>query len=162
MMGRAKPVQGKLFYDGFRLEQRGVFMDVMSDSGWLPEQRVADQSACWKRVLEDGSYPYAGFPLVKLVFHMPAVDVGQTYVLGTLLAATRFEAQYAIQSEPGRIRIDGPHVQHQGLRAEDRDLAVRIEAGKCEVSFATVPEIPRQLADWSRERAPKGEGKHGP
>ena len=143
-LGAAQPVR-----NGFRLEQKGVFMDVTSASGWRAELGVADQSVCWQHVLADGSYPFATFPLAKLVFHLPGVGVGQTHCLGTLLAATRSEAEYAIsQPGPGRILVAGPHGQDPECRIEDRDLAVHIGQGRCEVRFAAAPEIPKSLENW--------------
>jgi len=132
----------RMLPNGFRLEQKGTFMDVTSNSGWSAEQGVADQSASWKGILEGEDYPYATFPLPKLVFHMPAPEAGPVHCLAMLLAATRSsEPAYAIeQPEPGLIIIEGPHEQQQGLQAEDRDLAVRIDRGACEVRFAAVPE----------------------
>jgi hypothetical protein len=124
--------------NGFRLEQKGVFMDLTSASGWCVEQKVADQSADWKHVLESGSYPFATFPLAKLVFHMPGVGVGETHCLGTLLAATRGDLAFTVsQPEPGCIRIAGPHEQARGTKIADRDLDVRIDDGQCDVRFAT-------------------------
>jgi len=135
--------------NGFRLEQKGVFLDVTSASGWRAEQKVTDQSADWKRVLGRGSYPFATFPLAKLVFHLPGVGAGQTHCLATLLAATRSEAEYTIsQPEPGRILVAGPHEHDQGLKMEDLDLAVRIDHAGCEVRFAPAPEIPKPLENW--------------
>ena len=136
---------------GFRLGQEGVFMDVASDSGWSAEQGVADQSASWKGVLGGGSYAYADFPLPKLIFQMPTVEAGQMCCLATLLAATRSaEPEYAIaQPEAGLVVVEGAHEEQQDLRIEDRDLAVRIDQGACEVRFAAFPEIPGGLASWT-------------
>jgi hypothetical protein len=133
--------------NGFRLEQKGVFMDVTSASGWHTEQTVADQSACWKAALDGGSYPYASFPLAKLVFHMPELGAGQTNCLGTLLAATRsHETQYMVsQPEPGRIIVEGPHELNMGLKIKNKDLSVRVNRKQCEVRFNSVPEIPVSL-----------------
>lgn len=133
--------------NGFRLEQKGVFMDLTSASGWHAEQTVADQSACWKRVLEDGSYPYADFPLTKLVFTLPDIGAGQAHCLATLLAATSSpDPQYVIsQPESGRIIIEGTH-ENENLKIRNKDLKVSVNQEKCEVRFNATPEIPTQFA----------------
>jgi len=148
-LGRAKSQK-----NGFRLAQKGVFMDVTSASGWRAEQGVADQSACWKGVLSGKEYPYASFPLTKLVFHIPAVKAGQAYCLGTLLAATRSATRpdYTIAQEPGSITIEGPHKGLNGLRVVDRDLVICVKGKKCEVRFAAVPETSKKLNDWAKHR----------
>lgn len=135
--------------NGFRLEQKGVFMDLTSASGWHAEQTVADQSACWKRVLEDGSYPYATFPLAKLVFTLPDIGAGQAHCLATLLAATSSpDPQYVIsQPEPGRIIIEGGHESNENLKIRNKDLMVSIKKGQCDVRFDAIPEIPTQFAN---------------
>lgn len=126
--------------NGFRLDQKGIFMDVTSASGWRAEQTMADQSACWKRVLEDGSYPYATFPLAKLVFHLPGVGAGQTHCLGTLLAATKAETQYVIsQPEPGRIQVEGPHGLERSIKFKNRDLEVQCDRHSCDLRFDPNP-----------------------
>jgi hypothetical protein len=138
--------------NGFRLDQKDVFMDVTTASGWNAEQTIAEQSACWKSALDGGSYPYASFPLAKLVFHMPELGAGQTNCLGTLLAATRSpETQYMIsQPEPGRIIVEGPHELNMGLKIKNKDLSVRINRKQCEVCFNSIPEIPAKLTEWKR------------
>lgn len=140
--------------NGFRLEQKGVFMDVTSASGWRTEQKVAEQSACWKRALEDGSYPYATFPLTKLVFNLPDVGAGQAHCLSTLLSATSSsDAQYVIsQSEPGRIIVEGLHELRESLKLKNKDLAVRVNRSQCEIRFDVIPEIPVRFAKWGSEK----------
>lgn len=138
---------------GARLEQQGVFLDLVSPSGWPVEHGVGDQSACWKRVLEDGSYPYAAFPLVKLRYRMPPTAPGETRALATLLAATRGEASYEIaQPEPQRLLINGPHEGCDGLRVDDGDLSILANAGGCEIRFGPVTDVPDAVLKWSRER----------
>ncbi|MFO7535880.1 MAG: hypothetical protein R6X19_09410 [Kiritimatiellia bacterium] len=105
--------------NGSRLEQKGVFRDLTSDLGWCVEKKTAAQSANWKHVLEEGGYPFAPFPLAKLVFHMPGVGVGQNHCLGTRLAATRGEARFTIsQPESGLIPYRG--ASRRSPRGEDR------------------------------------------
>ena len=131
---------------GFRLEQKGVYMDVTSASGWRTELGVADRSASWKGVLDSGSYPYAAFPLKKLLFHMPGAAAGEAHCLGTLLAATPAGPRFAVERhEDGLITVEGPHETAQGVRIEDADLSVRVAGTRCEVRFAAVPEIPPEL-----------------
>jgi hypothetical protein len=139
--------------NGFRLEQKGVFMDIISASNWRAEQGVADQSACWKGILSGTEYPYATFPLTKLVFRMPSTEVGKTYCLGTLFAATKStRCAYVVSQEGGSITVAGPHKGLSGLRVADRDLAISIKGNKCEVRFDAVPEVSKKLTDWAKNR----------
>ena len=136
---------------GFRLHQQGVFMDVNSDSGWATQIGVADQSADWKSVLESGAYPYAQFPLTKLIFQMPGIEAGQSFCLSTLLAATRLpEAAYHVREpEPGLICVEALHDQFTNIRVDDQDLSVRVSASSLEVRFAPIPNLPTPLHAWS-------------
>jgi hypothetical protein len=133
--------------EGFRLEQKGVWMDVVSNSGWKPEREVADQSASWQSVLDGSGYPHASFPLKKLLFHLPAVEVGQTHCLATLLAATRSNTPDFAISQPatGRVVVTGPHGQREDTEVVDRDLELRIAGESIELGFAAIPELPRAL-----------------
>lgn len=132
---------------GYRLEQQGVYLDVTSASGWRAEQSVADRSASWKSVLDSGRYPYAAFPLKKLLFHMPDAAPGQAHCLGTLLSASRSAPRYAVvQPEDGLIAVEGPHRSVQGERIDDGDLTIRVEVSRCEVRFAPAPQLPPELA----------------
>ncbi len=143
---------------GFRLEQQGVFLGLTSPSDWAAEQTGAGQSACWKRVLEDGSYPYATFPLVKIRFHMPETEPGEARALATLLAATRSGMPYTLsQPEAGRLVVAGSHPQCDGLRISDGDLAIRADGNHCELRFAPAPAVPDALLHWSRGRMPRTE-----
>ena len=147
-LGEAIPVE-----NGFRLEQKGVSMDVLSASGWRVERAVADQSACWKGILESNAYPYASFPLAKLIFHMPSPERGNKYCLGTLFAATRSTAgAYKIAQGNGAITIEGPHKGLSGLRVAGRDLSESIKGNKCEVRFDAVPEAGKKISDWAARR----------
>ena len=145
-LGNATPMDG-----GFRLDQQGVFMDVTSDSCWPAELGVADQSSDWKAVLESGEYPYATFPLARLVFEMPNVEAGQTSCLATLFAASRpNDAAYRVsEPEPGLIRVAGPHGQASKMRVDDGDLSVQAAGSSLEVRFAASPEAPRPLRAFS-------------
>jgi len=132
---------------GFRLEQKGVWMDVVSDSGWEAERGVADRSASWQSVLDGGGYPHANFPLKKLILHLPGVEAGQTHCLATLLAATRSDTpEFAInQPANGKVSIIGPHEQGEGMEVVDGDLELHISGESLEVSFAAIPEFPSAL-----------------
>ena len=139
-LGRATAREG-----GFRLDQKGAFMDVLSDSGWKAEVGVADQSADWKAVLEGDRYPYATFPLTRLTFRMPAVE--GTCHLATLLAATRLpEAACRVREPgPGLVRVEALDEGLPGVRVEDGDLIVRAEGRSLEVRFRDLPEVPDAL-----------------
>jgi len=144
-LGDATPRPG-----GCRLDQKGVFMDVASPSGWRCELRTGDQSASWKTVLEEGAYPFASFPLVKIVYSVPSVECGQTHNLATLLAATRSTSAYAIaQPESGRLVVQGPHDVSHDRSVDDQDLTARVFADRCEFCFAPVPTVPQTLRNWA-------------
>ena len=139
---------------GFLLEQQGVFMHITSRSGWASQQGTADRSADWQSVLKSGAYPYATFPLTKLIFQMPGVEDGLTFTLSTLLAASRSsEISYQIQ-EPssGRVRIDSPDGGLPELHVDNQDLSVRSAATSLEVSFSPDLQIPDALAAWEANR----------
>ncbi len=126
-------------------------MDVTSASGWTTEQGITDQSADWKQVLESGAYPYATFPLAKLMFHMPGVEAGESACLATLLAATRSnEPDYSVsEPEPGLVRVEATDGRLPDLRVDDQDLSVRSDASSLEVRFADAPEVPAVLRSWA-------------
>ena len=131
---------------GFRIDQKGVTMDVLSPSGWRAEQTAADQSACWKRVLDGGSYPHAEFPLAKLRFHAPGTAPGRTLCLATLFSATRGDARFGVsQPGPGALVIDGPHGDAAAVSLEFAGVSLRASAGRCELRFAPALEIPDAL-----------------
>ncbi|MFC1712381.1 hypothetical protein ACFL6S_01865 [Candidatus Poribacteria bacterium] len=137
--------------EGFRVDQQGIFMDVDSDSGWATQTGVADRSADWKRTLDSGAYPYAEFPLKRLIFQMPDVEVGGSLCLSTLLAVTRSaEPAYRVrESEPGLICVDALHSKLPDLRMDDQDLSVRVDASRLEVRFDPKPSLPEALHAWS-------------
>jgi hypothetical protein len=131
---------------GFRLEQKGVFLDVLSDSQWPVEQGVADQSRCWHAALNSGEYPYASFPLTKLIYTMPHVDAGETTCLATLLAASESERPFSItQPGSGHIVIEGLHDSESDVSIEDGDLSIQVQKNLCQIKFAHIPEIPPAL-----------------
>jgi hypothetical protein len=136
---------------GFRLDQQGVYMDVSSASGWGAKQGVTDQSADWKRTTESGAYPYASFPLTKLMFRMPEIEAGGSACLATLLAATREPGPIYQVSEPapGEVRIEDDDEAFSGLRIDDQDLSVRGDGSGLEVRFAEVPDVPESLRAWA-------------
>lgn len=126
---------------GVCLDQKGVFLDLTSPSGWKVEQAVADQSSCWKNVLDGGSYPYAGFPLAKIRFLMPKTEAGQARTLATLVVATKKEMTYSLaQPEPGHLIVTGDHAECEGLQINDGDFAVRVTGHHCELRFAPIPQ----------------------
>jgi len=141
---------------GWRLDQQGACMDVTSDSEWAAELGVADRSADWQRVLGSGEYPYAEFPLAKLVFRMPEVEAGHTCCLATLLAATHSPdpACRVQQPEPGLVCVtslrglssmDGPLDP-----VRDLDLSIRSVSASVEVRFAETPPLPGELGSHHR------------
>jgi hypothetical protein len=146
-LGKATACEG-----GFRLDQKGVFMDVLSDSGWGGEVGVADQSADWKAVLEGGRYPQASFPLTRLTFRMPVVEAGGTCHLATLLAATRLpKAAYRVREpEAGLVRVEALDGDLPEAQVEDGDLSVRAGGRWMEVRFRGTPEVPDSLKAFSK------------
>ncbi len=136
---------------GFRLDQKGVYLDVSSASGWAPEQGVTGQSADWQRAIESGAYPYATFPLTKLMFRMPETESGGSACLATLLAATRSpDPAYRVsEPEPGVVRIVTADEPFPDLSVDDQDLCVRSDGSQLQVRFTEVPEVPENLRAWS-------------
>ena len=136
---------------GYRLDQQGVFMDVSSASGWAPEQGVTDQSADWQRTIESGAYPYASFPLTKLMFRMPDTAAGCSACLATLLAVTRAPgpAYHVAEPGPGVVRVKTTTDPFPDLRVDNQDLSVRADGSELEVRFSELPEVPGSLRAWS-------------
>ena len=136
---------------GFRLDQQGVFMDMDSDSGWITRTGVADRSADWKRTLESGAYPYAKFPLTKLIFQMPDVEAGRWFCLNTLLSATCLnEAAYRVhEPDPGLVCVEAIHGKLPDLCVDDGDLSVRVTDSYMKVRFDPKPGLPEALRVWS-------------
>lgn len=130
---------------GFRLDQNGVSMDVASPSGWTARPDVAARSANWKSVLEGGEYPYATFPLAKLVFEAPGVEAGQTHRLVTFLSAFKEgeEGRQISQDSDGTIRVDGLREVSGGF--EDADLKVSLRDGRLAIKCDTVPSVPPEF-----------------
>ncbi len=142
---------------GVRLEQQGVFLEVASPSGWPLGILPGDQSADWKRVLGDGSYPYATFPLAKLVFRLPSLEEAQTCCLATLFTADRGTSNVRItQPTPGSLVIEGL----QGKECQtctDQDLRITLESGCCRIEYAPIPEVPEALRAWREKLRVAGE-----
>ncbi len=115
---------------------------------------VNNQSTKKKRALESGDYPFATFPLPKLIVRMPELEAGRTVCLATLLAATRSsEAVYRVREpEPGRIRIEGNHGQPSNLSIDDQDFTVHVDGDALEATFGETPDVPGVLKAWSAGR----------
>ena len=120
-------------------------------SGWLTQTGIADRSADWKRILESGAYPYAKFPLTKLIFHLPGVEAGRWLCLNTLLAATHLaEPAYQVsEPEPGLICVESLHNRLPDLCMDNQDLSVRVKTSCLEVRFDMELNLPEALRDWS-------------
>lgn len=136
---------------GFRLDQQGVFMYVINDSSWVKQLGAADRSADWKRTLESSAYPYADFPLPKLIFQMPDVSASQWLCLSTLLTATRLpETAYRLyEPELGMVRIEAIHDKFTDLNVNDQDLSIKTTESFLEVRFNPKPILPEILQTWS-------------
>lgn len=138
---------------GFRLEQRGVFLEVVSPSGWKAEALPGNQSVDWKRALEDGSYPHADHSLVKLVYRPPSLEAGRTDGLATLFAADRGTPAFRLaQPAPGCLEIEGP-LEEDALNVADGDLRVTLAPRRCRIEHAPLPEVPDALRAWRRSAA---------
>lgn len=137
--------------DGFRVAQQGVYFDVTSVSGWQTEQGVSDRSASWTGVLESGAYPYAKWPLKKLMHKMPAIPRGGTGCLAVLLAATREdEPAYRIsEPSPGLVRIETADGGLPALSINDDDLSIRGGGSAIEIGFGRAPDLPLSLRVWA-------------
>ncbi len=137
---------------GVRLEQQGVFLDVASPSGWPLEILPGDQSADWKRVLEGGGYPYATFPLAKLVFRLPSLEEGQPLCLATLFTADRGISTVRLtQPALGRLVIEGLQGEERQV-CTDQDLRITLEPDHCQIEYAPIPEVPEALHTWRKSR----------
>ena len=104
-------------------------------------------------MLERGAYPYASFPLKKLVFGMPETAAGSTQTLVTLLAATRSD-EPAFQVEEtgaGKVRVTASGEGFSNLKAEDGDLKVEASGDCFDVQFAEKPDLPEALRSRSAE-----------
>jgi hypothetical protein len=153
------PGKATMHEGGFRLDQQGVFMVVGSDSGWTRQIGMADRSADWKRILESGAYPYAAFPLAKLIFQMPSAEAGQSFCLSTLLAANHLpEPAYRVREpEPGLVCVEAIRGGLPDLSMDDQDLSVRVTASSLEVRFDLEPNLPEVLHAWSADaQLPEG------
>ena len=137
--------------NGFRLDQQGVFMDIDSDSGWAMRHDIADQSADWKSMLESGRYPYASFPLIKLIFDLPDVQEGRAHCLTTLMSATQApNPRYGLkQIEPGRLAITCFDGAFPALSVDDGDFVIRASETALNLHYAPVPELPSALRSLS-------------
>ena len=131
---------------GCRLTQEGISFDILSASGWRSEAAVADQSASWQGVLDSGAYPYAAFPLPKLLYHAPLQD-GSKCRLVTLLAATRRQAPAfdITEDEDGVIRVTGDLGLQQPITMSDQDLQIQADGVSMEIRCQDTPQLPAQL-----------------
>ena len=136
---------------GCRLDQRGVCLDVSSPSGWQIVYGESDRSADWLRVLQGDAYPYADFPIKKVVYRMPDAAQGGHHCLATLLAARADEApaHRITEPEPGRFRVEGGIGGFPEAEMEDGDLKVRASGDSLEVSLSREPPTPGELETWS-------------
>ena len=129
---------------GYRLEQQRVFMDVTSiSSGWSSARREADQSGCWLNVLGSGAYPFARFPLQKLVYELPSVARGQAHFLVTLLSAHHGQPTHELTpSQPGQVTVKGEQGVTRTVRLVDQDLSLEVNATACVIGFGKIPLAP--------------------
>ncbi len=120
--------------NGARLEQDGVYLHVRTSANWKLTQGVADRSADWQKVLSSGDYPYARFPLTKLVAEMPDVVAGSVHTLASLFVASKEAAvSHELQhNDDGSISVTG--VKADALSVADGGLAIRIDDGVLKVS----------------------------
>ena len=143
---------GEAVYDngGCRLSQQGVYFDIMSAGGWPSEPAVADQSASWKGALGGGGYPYATFPLPKLLYKAPLTD-GPGCRLVTLLAATLSPTPSfdIAEADDGTIQVEGDLGLLRPMLVNDGDLEIRAEDGAMEIRVGETPGLPDALKGFS-------------
>lgn len=142
---------------GCRLNQHSVFMDVSSPSGWRCERTISDQSACWKRELGSGAYPYASFPLTKLRFHLPNRSAGTAAANGTLLHAHHSQPSHEMsQPEPGVLEITGNHATASGSHELSAGVRLTTNSGRAQVRFELQPALPASLSMYGASRTRSG------
>ncbi len=133
---------------GFVLAQQGVYLHLLSSGGWPVETGVADRSADWKRVLDSGAYPYASFPLRKVMCRLPLTDAPMR--LCTLLAATRHpDPTHAVSTAADTVRVEGDCGGPE-LTITDGDLTIRRTRDVLQVECAGVPYLPPELRRLAR------------
>jgi hypothetical protein len=148
LLGQATDTQ-----QGCRLDQQGVFMDVSIASDWKIQRMIADQSACWKRVLGSGGYPYASFPLTKLLLHLPSTTAGTSHAQATLFAAHRGQPSHQLaQPEPGMLVISGDHEAATGSHELGAGVRVTAKQDRMEVRFDAQPVVPAPLSSLSTSK----------
>ena len=76
--------------DGHLLEQKGLFLQGNTPSGWTTTEGVSDRSADWQRILDSGTYPYANFSFGQ-------IDSGN--------APLRWEPNTPTPEPPGHLRL---------------------------------------------------------
>lgn len=136
---------------GCRLDQRGVFLDVSSPSGWEVSFGESDRSADWQRVLHGDAYPYADFPLKKVVYRMPTPAVGGHLCLATLLAATPEPApRYRVEAEGAlQFVVESEARDFREEAIEEDGLTLRTSGHALKLSLADDPSLPSDLDAWS-------------
>ena len=134
---------------GCRLDQRGVCLDVSSPSGWEVAFDQSDRSDDWARVLRGDAYPYADFPIKKVIYRMPGS--GTRHCLATLLSATSAaEPVYRIEEpEPGQYRVTCATGNFPEEVVTEGDIAVRAKGSTLQLRISQIPKVPRDLAAWS-------------
>lgn len=133
-LGQASAIDG-----GFCLEQQGVSMAITNSAGWKAHTEPMDRSASWKAFLGSDAYPYASFPLTKLVFELPELTAGDVQVSATLLAAGEPDIPYSLNDTNDGLQVRGPHPT---LTYEDQDLVCELSDEVATLHVARFPELP--------------------
>lgn len=118
-LGRAAPIEG-----GYRLDQQGASLILLSTAAAPGRLEAADRSASWQQVLTSGAYPHAEFPLSKVVVDLPLAGRGESTWMATLLAAQGAEdVPFELRrTADQRLRVDGAFGGAARVRTGQLDL----------------------------------------
>ena len=132
-LGVAAAIEG-----GYRLDQEGAAMDLLTTSAMPIRVEAADRSASWQQVLESRAYPHAEFPLSKIVIELPPARREESVSMATLLAATEKETPPFELRRTGdrQLRVNGPIKGSTQVRTGQLDLDLDDEGLRVELPLS--------------------------
>ncbi|MFA5864080.1 MAG: hypothetical protein WC975_05265 [Phycisphaerae bacterium] len=128
---------------GWRVSQKGVFMDVLDPSHWDTRSGVM-ASEDWRVALNKKDYPYADYPPRKIIYDLPAFSSSGIVTHATLFAATKSsELRYSIREiAPGHYGIKGPKPRSSLFSLDSRDLRLGVTKNELEIQVSLSPRLP--------------------
>lgn len=133
---------------GWRLNQKGVYMHVSNVSEW--ESFTGETPSWdWKKVMDNGDYPFASFPVKKIGFRLPRDGNNDVVMLCSLFSVTESEKPKHILQEisSGQYQIAGVTASDTPISIEESDLKIEMKDDVCDVIISKTADLPEKLKE---------------